>query len=84
MIESFMRWSAFKTMGVFFGVARIYIIHGSSGLLHEWTNFLHKFSFLIKHKSGATNFVADALSRGIDLLTILCKENIGLEYWMEL
>lgn len=37
----------------------------------RWLSFIQRFDFVIKHKAGHTNTVADALSRKISLLTIL-------------
>lgn len=42
----------------------------------KWVEFLQDFSFVIKHKSGATNTVADAMSRRRGLL-------ISLQVWID-
>jgi hypothetical protein len=45
----------------------------------KWVAFVQQFSFTIKHKSGALNKVADALSRKTSLLTTMKSEVIGFE-----
>lgn len=37
----------------------------------RWVDYLKQFSFVLKHKAGSKNRVADALSRKVALLNIL-------------
>ncbi|KAI0493304.1 hypothetical protein KFK09_027580 [Dendrobium nobile] len=50
----------------------------------RWVTFLQRFSFVLKHKSGAQNRVADALSRRTALITQLQTDIQGLESLQEL
>lgn len=50
----------------------------------KWTNFLQRYSFVIKHMSRPTNCVADALSRQLMLLTALQEEIFRLKFSKDL
>ncbi|PKU69720.1 RNA-directed DNA polymerase [Dendrobium catenatum] len=50
----------------------------------RWVLFLQRFTFVLKHKSGAENRVADALSRQSLLLTQLSTEMTGLQCLQDL
>ena len=50
----------------------------------KWVEYLQSFTFVIKHKSGVTNRVADALSRRHSLLTEMKVEALGFDEMQEL
>lgn len=45
----------------------------------KWVEFLQQNSFSLKHKSGQSNKVIDALSRGRNLLTEIKVEILGFD-----
>ena len=45
----------------------------------KWVFFLQGYTFVLKHKSGKQNQVADALSRRTSLLTTMVAEVIGFD-----
>jgi hypothetical protein len=45
----------------------------------KWVEFIESFSYVIKHKKGKENIIADALSRRYTLLTQLDHKIFGLE-----
>ena len=45
----------------------------------KWIEFIETFLYLIKHKRGKDNIVADALSRRCGLITKLDTKVLGLE-----
>ena len=50
----------------------------------KWVEYLQSFTFVIKHKSGVTNRVVDALSRRHSLLTKMKVEVLGFDEMEEL
>ncbi|XP_026397999.1 uncharacterized protein LOC113293652 [Papaver somniferum] len=50
----------------------------------KWASYLQDFTFVLKHKAGAQNRVADGLSRRRSLLTSLRKEVLGFESFVDL
>ena len=49
-----------------------------------WSEILQSYPFLLKHKAGTLNSVADALSRRHTLLTTLQAKVVGFEVIKEL
>ncbi|KAH9726539.1 Endonuclease [Citrus sinensis] len=49
-----------------------------------WTTFLQQFTFVVKHTSGESNWVADALSRRTSLLTQMHNQVLGFDTFREL
>ena len=45
----------------------------------KWVSFLQGFTFVLKHKSGKQNQVADALSKRVVLLTVMKTEVVGFD-----
>jgi len=50
----------------------------------RWVEFLEKFPYVIKHKQGKANIVADALSRRHSLLSILETKFLSFDHIKEL
>ena len=50
----------------------------------KWVEYLQSFTFVIKHKSGVTNKVVDALSRRHSFLTEMKVEVLGFDEMKEL
>ena len=50
----------------------------------KWVEYLQSFTFFIKHKSGITNRVVDALSRRFSSLTKMKVEIFGFDEMKEL
>ena len=50
----------------------------------NWVEYLQSFTFLVKHKSGATNRVANTLSKRCSLLTKMKVEVLGFDEMKEL
>ncbi|RDY05239.1 hypothetical protein CR513_10944, partial [Mucuna pruriens] len=50
----------------------------------KWIKFLEQFPYVIKHKQGKVNIVADALSRRHTLLTMLEAKLLGFEILKDL
>ena len=45
----------------------------------KWVEFLQSYTFLLKHRSGRSNRVANALSRRQLLLTVMQVEVVGFD-----
>ena len=45
----------------------------------KWVEFLQNYTFVLKHKAGVENKVADALSRRVMALVTMSTEVIGFE-----
>jgi hypothetical protein len=50
----------------------------------KWVEFIETFSYIIKHKKGKDNVIADALSRCYTMLSQLDHKIFGLESLKEL
>ena len=49
-----------------------------------WAAYIQQFSFVVKHKFGALNRVADALSRWVFLLITMQTKVLGFDLFCEL
>lgn len=50
----------------------------------KWVEYLQEFSFVLNHKSGVQNCVADAVRCWTSLLTIMHTQVFGFDYFQEL
>ena len=46
----------------------------------KWVEFIEQFPYVIKHKQGKTNVVADALSRRYTLLNVFDVQYLGFDH----
>ena len=46
---------------------------------NKWVEFLQDYTFVLKHKTGVENKVADALSRHVMILVVMSAKVIGFE-----
>jgi hypothetical protein len=53
-------------------------------MLSRWATYLERFNYIIVHKSGITNRVADALNRRVTLIVTFSNEIPGFEQLKEL
>jgi hypothetical protein len=85
LVQSLKHWSSYLAYNDF----TLYFAHEALKHLNsqdklstrhaKWAAFVQQFSFTIKHKSGALNKVADALSRKTSLLTTMKSMVIWFE-----
>ena len=45
----------------------------------KWVEFMQSYTFVLKHRSGRSNWVVDALSRRQLLLTVMQVEVVGFD-----
>ncbi|KAH9652366.1 Endonuclease [Citrus sinensis] len=67
--------------------AALKYLNSQDKLFHRhvtWTTFLQQFTFVVKHTSGESNRVADALSRRTSLLTHMHNQVLGFDTFREL
>ena len=50
----------------------------------KWVEFIEQFPYVIKHKQGKINVVADALSRRYTLLNVLDVQYLGFDHIKEI
>lgn len=55
-----------------------------SNMHMRWSNYVHKLPFVLNHKSGELNKVADSLSCRAQILIIMQQEVVGFEFLKDL
>jgi hypothetical protein len=90
LVQSLRHWSSYLAYNDFI----LYLDHEALKHLNsqdklssrhaKWAAYVKQFSFTIKHKAGALNRVANALSRKSSLLVIMTNEVFGFDFIKEL